>query len=104
MEPGRLNPQSLAIELNFNEEVQASLGEVGYGDPVLLLKTFTSHGADLKEWLADAQINRDKNLRLQYLAGLTQSASSGPRILSSLKVHRHPPLAKGSLRAAPVSN
>ena len=26
--------------------------------------------SDLKPWLADAQVNRDRNLRLQYLAGL----------------------------------
>ncbi|MGH6919473.1 MAG: hypothetical protein ACREJ0_17410, partial [Geminicoccaceae bacterium] len=32
--------------------------------------TFAGHAADLRPWLADAQINRDRNLRLQYLAGL----------------------------------
>ncbi len=27
-------------------------------------------GADLKDWLKDAAINTDQNLRLQYLAGV----------------------------------
>ena len=32
---------------------------------------------DLKTWLAPAEINRDRNLRLQYLAGLQLDATSG---------------------------
>jgi spermidine synthase len=35
-----------------------------------LLSTFAGQGTDLKPWLSDAVINSDRNLRLQYLAGL----------------------------------
>jgi spermidine synthase len=35
-----------------------------------LLGTYAGSRADLTEWLADAQINLDKNMRLQYLAGM----------------------------------
>jgi spermidine synthase len=31
----------------------------------------------LKGWLARAEINRDRNLRLQYLAGLRLDSASG---------------------------
>ena len=48
----------------------ASLAEVGFSVPEDLLSTYAGRAAELAPWLADAQINRDGNLRLQYLAGL----------------------------------
>jgi spermidine synthase len=62
--------------------VKESLMDVGFGTgnsayPALdndvlvnLLATYAAKASDLKKWSADAQINRDKNLRLQYLAGM----------------------------------
>jgi len=50
--------------------VKASLGEVGFGSMISLLATYSGRGPNLQPWLASAQINRDRNLRLQYLAGL----------------------------------
>ena len=44
--------------------------EIGISSAVELLSTFAGQGSDLKPWLKDAAINRDRNLRLQYLAGL----------------------------------
>jgi spermidine synthase len=44
--------------------------EIGIFSAVDLLSTFAGQGSDLKPWLKDAAINRDRNLRLQYLAGL----------------------------------
>ena len=38
----------------------------------------------LKEWSRDAQINTDRNLRLQYLAGLWLNTDMGEKILSSM--------------------
>ena len=34
-----------------------------------LFATYAGSASDLQPWLKDAQINRDRNLRLQYLAG-----------------------------------
>ncbi len=34
------------------------------------MATFAAKRPEIDPWLADAQINRDRNLRLQYLAGL----------------------------------
>jgi spermidine synthase len=48
----------------------ASLNEVGFSTPFNMLATYAGCAADLAPWLAGAQINRDRNLRLQYLAGL----------------------------------
>jgi spermidine synthase len=51
------------------EPIRRSLGEIGMQSAVDLFATYAGSASDLKPWLADAQINRDRNLRLQFLAG-----------------------------------
>jgi spermidine synthase len=50
--------------------VARSLREIGMTSAVDLFSTYAGRQGDLAPWLRDAQINHDKNLRLQYLAGL----------------------------------
>ncbi len=50
--------------------ITQSLRDIGFNSATELFSTFGGVGEDLKPWLQDAQINRDRNLRLQYLAGL----------------------------------
>jgi spermidine synthase len=50
--------------------VAQSLREIGMSSAVDLFATYAGRKSDLQAWLKDAQINHDKNLRLQYLAGL----------------------------------
>jgi spermidine synthase len=71
MEPFDIDVGELQARLQSPEyaEVLNSLRDVGYGSVELLLGTFAATGEQLKEWLAGADINRDRNLRLQYLAG-----------------------------------
>lgn len=52
------------------ERVRASLASVGFSSATDLFATFGAQGDDMDAWLEGAQINRDRNLRLQYLAGL----------------------------------
>lgn len=54
--------------------VAASLREVGFSSALELLATYVGQESDLRPWLKDAGINRDRNLRLQYLAGLAEVA------------------------------
>ena len=49
--------------------VKKSLEEIGMYSAVDLFATYAGSAEDMKPWLSDAQINRDSNLRLQYLAG-----------------------------------
>jgi spermidine synthase len=84
-----------------HEPIKQSLREVGFGEVkqtrtgevvVLqegtdLLATFCGQGPSLNEWTRGAQINTDRNLRLQYLAGLGLNSEIGERILSSLLAH-----------------
>ena len=61
--------------------VAASLREVGFNSAIQLLGTYAGQASDLRPWLADAAINRDGDLRLQYLAGLALNNSAGKRDL-----------------------
>jgi spermidine synthase len=51
------------------EPLRKSLAEIGMQSAVDLFSTYAGSATDLQPWLRDAQINRDRNLRLQYLAG-----------------------------------
>jgi hypothetical protein len=51
-------------------QVAQSLREIGFYSAPNLLATFAGRGTDLKGWTQNAIINRDKGLKLQYLAGL----------------------------------
>jgi spermidine synthase len=50
--------------------IAKSLEEIGYPSARQLFSTFAARRSDLTEYLKDAPINRDENLRLQYVAGL----------------------------------
>jgi spermidine synthase len=52
------------------EKVGASLMESGFESPIDLFATYSGSGRDLATWLKGADINTDRNLRLQYLAGV----------------------------------
>src|SRR5215475_7063422 len=51
--------------------VKYSLEDVGIHSAIELAGLYAGRGTDLAPWLADAQINDDRSLRLQYLAGLS---------------------------------
>ena len=63
-----------------------------WGNPeVSLLATYAGRAADLKVWMENAQINTDRNLRLQYLAGMSANMYKGTEILNGiLKYYRFP--------------
>ena len=53
-----------------------------------MLSTYAGGAGDLRAWLADAQINRDRNLRLQYLAGMGASNYSEKAIYNEMLRYR----------------
>jgi spermidine synthase len=67
-----------------NAGVRQSLEDVGFHSAVDLLATYAARAADLGEWMSDAQINTDRNLRLQYLAGLSLNHYDETKILNEL--------------------
>jgi spermidine synthase len=72
VEPTRINVDELQRRLDRPDyiAVAKSLEEVGFGGTVSLFKTYAGRASDLQPWLSRAEINRDRNLRLQYLAGM----------------------------------
>jgi spermidine synthase len=72
VEPTRVDLELMQQRLSRPEytPVVLSLGEIEFFSAEDLFSTFGGLASDLKPWLQDAQINRDRNLRLQYLAGL----------------------------------
>jgi spermidine synthase len=71
-EPTRIDVE--AVQRHLSEPTMApvahSLGEVGMFSAIDLFSNYAGMKSDLAPWLADAAINRDRNLRLQYLAGM----------------------------------
>jgi spermidine synthase len=68
-----------------------SLAEVGYPSARDLLATYAGHAADLQPWLKDAEINRDRNLRLQYTAGTELNLDQGLFIYREMIGYRRIP-------------
>lgn len=73
----KIDVDSIQSKLSSPEyaRVAQSLREVGVRNAIDLLATYSGQQQDLQPWLADAQINRDRSLRLQYLAGMAVNVS-----------------------------
>jgi spermidine synthase len=93
VEPLRIDLDELEQRLRGSEyaKLNDSLAEVGMNSSVDLFATYAGRGSDLKEWLKDAPINRDRNLRMQYLAGLGMDLDDSAAIYSRLLAYRHFP-------------
>jgi len=90
-EPLRIDLEQLHARLEHEPAVAQSLKDVGFNSLLSLMKTYGGQASDLKSWLADAQINNDRNLRLQYLAGLAADLTRANEISSSFMAHRQFP-------------
>jgi len=101
VEPTRIDLDRVREKLNSANyiRVRESLLEVGFGadikgrewkpnlwnDPaVSLLATYAGRAADMKDWMENAQLNTDRNLRLQYLAGMSVNSFMGGEILNGI--------------------
>ncbi|MEQ1948644.1 MAG: fused MFS/spermidine synthase [Bryobacteraceae bacterium] len=70
-DPAPLNVDEWNQRLNRPDHarVLTSLAEVGLGSTYELISTYAGRDDELRPWLEGAQINQDRNMRLQYLAG-----------------------------------
>ena len=68
----RINVDAIQARLSSpeGEPIRKSLSEIGINSAVELFGTYAGSRGDMQGWLKDAIINRDRNLKLQYLAGL----------------------------------
>jgi spermidine synthase len=75
--------QSL-YDVGLMQPLTAFEGEVVRDDGLELLATYSGQAPLLKEWAKGAQINTDRNLRLQFLAGMAMNNYIGDGILASI--------------------
>jgi spermidine synthase len=91
--------QAGETKINFDEleqrltqpefsEVVTSLKSIGFSTATDLFATFAGNAQDLAPWLADAEINHDWNLRLQYLAGFHANLYQSEGIFDEMVKYR----------------
>lgn len=82
----KINIDSLQARLEREDYslVRRSLRDVGFNDAISLLGTYAGQGSDLREWMSYAQLNTDRNLRLQYLAGMSLNTYKATTLLSEI--------------------
>jgi spermidine synthase len=68
----KINVDAMQARLDNPDQkaVARSLATVGFPNAITLLSTYAGRASGLAPWLANAQINGDLNMRLQYLAGM----------------------------------
>lgn len=91
--PTRINLDEIDARLRRPEYVAVaqSLREIGVTSAVDLFSSYAARASDLGEWLRDAFINHDRDLRLEYLAGLGVNQFQSDRIYADLLRYRRFP-------------
>ncbi|HEV1284608.1 MAG TPA: SAM-dependent methyltransferase, partial [Bryobacteraceae bacterium] len=91
-EPTKINIDALKERLRRDDYklTARSLAEVNFHSIPQLLGTYAGQASDLKEWLTGAAINRDLNLRLQYLAGMGLNYDKPGYVYSEMLLRRKP--------------
>jgi len=92
-DPAKIDVDAMQQRLERPEyaAVAQSMREVGFPSAVSLLGTYAGQEPDLRRWLTGAEINRDGNLRLQYMAGLALNVSREGSIYSEMLTYRRFP-------------
>ncbi len=82
----RINIDTVQARLDSPEgdAIRRSLEQVGINSAVELFGTYAGSRTDMANWLQGAEINTDRNLRLQYLAGLGLNQYESASIYRSL--------------------
>jgi spermidine synthase len=90
LEPIKIDVDAMQARLMSPQlaPVAQSLGEVGFNGVIDLLSTYAGRGPELAPWLRDAELNRDRNLRLQFLAGMGNNSYQGGPIYSEMLTYR----------------
>jgi spermidine synthase len=71
--------------------VAESLRDIGVNSPIDLLSTYAGRKSDLDPWIQGAQLNRDRDLRLQYLAGWGINSHLEGELYRQIMSYVHPP-------------
>ena len=93
VEPTKIDVDKVQERLNLPQyaRMTQSLRQIGIFSAEDLMATFAGQAADLKPWMQDASINRDRNLRLQYLAGMSLNTYKADPIYVNMTAHARYP-------------
>ncbi len=93
VEPLAINVDEVAQKLNRPDyqPVVESLRGIGINSEIDLFGTYAGQRSDLGNWTAGAEINRDKDLRLQYLGGWGINSRLEDFIYRRMIAHRQAP-------------
>lgn len=94
------NLDSVDARLAASPGLAASLQEVGFRSAADLLGMYAAQPSDLQGWLRDAQLNRDVNLRLQYLAGMSLNRALAGSIYG--EIQKRSPFPEGLFVGSPT--
>jgi spermidine synthase len=91
--PTRIDVDAVSRRLGdpANAPIVASLTQVGITSLFDLFGSYAGQRSDLIPWLKDAIINRDRNLKLQYIAGLENNSYDNARIFEEFTEYRRFP-------------
>jgi spermidine synthase len=93
VDPGPIDINAIQqrIQAPEFETVRRSLQEIGFPGAFELYGSYAGRAADMADYLRDAPINSDRNLRLQYLAGLGLNQRAAASIYNDITRSRRYP-------------
>jgi spermidine synthase len=90
-DPAPIDVDAIVQRFDGNARAAASLREIGFESAIDLLSSYAGRAPDLVGWLNGAPVNTDRDLRLQYLAGLSVNVRDQYRIHAELMAERRLP-------------
>ena len=90
-DPAPIDVDAIVQRFDGNARAAASLREIGFESAIDLLSGYAGRAPDLARWLNGAPVNTDRDLRLQYLAGLSVNVRDQYRIHAELMAERRLP-------------
>ncbi|MGC2412511.1 MAG: fused MFS/spermidine synthase, partial [Stellaceae bacterium] len=93
LDPAPINVDEVAERFNRADNTRAakSLRDIGFVSAIDLMSSYAGRGPDLATWLKGAAINTDRDLRLQYLAGMGVNVDAQDQIYAELMAARRIP-------------
>lgn len=91
-EPTKIDVDQVQARLDRDRSVAESLAEVDIHGAADLFATYSGRAKDMAEFTKNAQINVDRNLRLQYLAGMGAiNLNAGGMMREIVRFKQYPP-------------
>jgi spermidine synthase len=91
LDPAPIDVDAITQRLDANPQAAASLRNVGFASAIDLISSYAARGPNLVGWLEGAAVNTDRDLRLQYLAGMGLNVADQNKIYSELTQARQLP-------------